>query len=403
MVSVNGKQFDVSNNLNIVLNKALKDNTLNESEVKEIIDNAISTNDKLFIQEMRQLTESNVPISLNLDEPSNFNIYESLDHVLHELPSNVYVNGNSFSVSKNLKSILEQSLSDNKLNLSEVQNIIQNASTPEEKLLLEELKNNISNNIPLNIDFSTDFNNDYDLPELPSLPEIPASKVDDIKLEPIPYTENNPTTKAVDNRTLDSVITNLKRFAGNPNMLGKEIEKAIQNKDIRNALIKSFNLDSPQNIKSLKAAMYTEAGNGKEDTFGVGAVILNRTLSLNLLNRVNGSNKVYSFDRVIREKNQFQIVRNGRYDRELRSPNGKIDNGVVSNLLNGQVVSPSGKDYSKMYYFQTADQAQFGRKISLSTPNGHLFSYGYDRKALPYVTNNMMTLAQDRPGSRFYT
>lgn len=399
MVSVNGKSFDISSKLDGVLNKALKDNTFNEAEVKEIISSATTYTDSLFIQEMENLSEKNIPISLDLDKPEqNFNLYDSLNHIENDAISNVFVNGNSFNVSQNLKNILEKSLSDNKLNLEEVQNIIKNCSSPEEKLLLEELRNNIVNNIPLNIEFNVE-----QVPEMETLPDLGIVPRDPIDLTSPPLSLMNPSemspVQQSSNIVLSNLISKLKNYSGNS--LGKEIEKAIQNKDVRNSLIKSFNLDSPQNIKSLKAAMYTEAGNGKEDTFGVGAVILNRTLSLNLLNLINGSNKIYSIDRVVREKNQFQIVRNGRYDRELRSNQGKIDSGIVNNLLNGHVISPAGKDYSKMYYFQTADQAQYGRKISLSTPNGHLFSYGYDKKALPYVTNNMMAYNQDKAGSRF--
>lgn len=399
MVSVNGKSFDISSKLDSVLNKALKDNTFNEAEVKEIISSATTYTDSLFIQEMENLSEKNIPISLDLDKPEqNFNLYDSLNHIENDAISNVFVNGNSFNVSQNLKNILEKSLSDNKLNLEEVQNIIKNCSSPEEKLLLEELRNNIANNIPLNIEFNVE-----QVPEMETLPDLGIVPRDPIDLTSPPLSLMNPSemspVQQSSNIVLSNLISKLKSYSGNS--LGKEIEKAIQNKDVRNSLIKSFNLDSPQNIKSLKAAMYTEAGNGKEDTFGVGAVILNRTLSLNLLNLVNGSNKIYSIDRVVREKNQFQIVRNGRYDRELRSNQGKIDSGIVNNLLNGHIISPAGKDYSKMYYFQTADQAQYGRKISLSTPNGHLFSYGYDKKALPYVTNNMMAYNQDKAGSRF--
>ena len=189
----------------------------------------------------------------------------------------------------------------------------------------------------------------------------------------------------------------LNKLKAEPSKLGVKIEKELQNEGNREALVSYFGLDSEENVKNLKAALFTEAGEGTEDTFAVGAVILNRALSANMKNEVDGDPERFSLDRIIREKNQFQIVRHGQYDKERSNPIGQIDNTVVESLMKGGSKDPvKGKNYSNMYFFQMPDQKRFGSKIAFTTPNGHLFSHGFDSKNRPYVDGNLLGLAPDQ-------
>lgn len=43
-----------------------------------------------------------------------------------------------------------------------------------------------------------------------------------------------------------------------------------------------------------------------------------------------------------------------------------------------------------MYYFQLSGLTTHGRIVSHKTPNGHIFSHGYDKRNLSYINNNLL-------------
>lgn len=208
----------------------------------------------------------------------------------------------------------------------------------------------------------------------------------------------------------ESMISDLKvKSGGSESKLAKEVEKILkqsphENKEVveqrRSDFVKYFNLDSPENFNALTSAMITEAGmfdSKDEDNFAVGTVIMNRVLSANIFEKASDSGKKYSIDRVIREKSQFQIVTNNKYDLELSTGNDRFlydNSNLAKDILKGKFKDPKkGKDYSNMYYFQVQGLPTHGRVISHKTPNGHVFSHGYDKKNLTYPDNNMLSLA----------
>lgn len=213
-------------------------------------------------------------------------------------------------------------------------------------------------------------------------------------------------------RRAEGMISDLK-LKNDPNSpkLAKEVEKLLKQspgekqevvEQRRSDFVKYFNLDSPENFNHFTASMITEAGmydSKKEDNFAVGTVIMNRVLSANIFEKASDSGKSYSIDRVIREKNQFQIVSDGRYDKELKTgeDRGVFDNSdLAKDILNGKFKDPEkGRDYSNMYYFQVSGLTTHGRTVSYKTPNGHVFSHGYDRKNATYPDNNLLSLSAD--------
>lgn len=210
----------------------------------------------------------------------------------------------------------------------------------------------------------------------------------------------------------EKMISELKlKTEPNSPKLAKEVEKLLKQspgekqevvEQRRGDFIKYFNLDSPENLNHFTASMITEAGmydSKEEDNFAVGTVIMNRVLSANIFEKASDSGKEYSIDRVVREKNQFQIVSDGRYDKELKTgeDRGVFDNSdLAKDILNGKFKDPiKGRDYSNMYYFQVSGLTTHGRTVSYKTPNGHVFSHGYDKKNATYPDNNLLSLAPD--------
>lgn len=206
----------------------------------------------------------------------------------------------------------------------------------------------------------------------------------------------------------ENMISDLKvKSAGSKSKLAKEVEKILkqsphENQEVveqrRSDFVKYFNLDSSENLNHLTASMVTEAGmydSRTEDNFAVGSVIMNRVLSVNIFEKASDSEKNYSVDRVVREKRQFQIVSDGRYDKELKSGDDRVlfdNSNIAKDILNGKFKDPKkGKDYSNMYYFQVSGLETHGRVVSHKTPNGHIFSHGYSKKNLPYVNNNLLS------------
>lgn len=208
------------------------------------------------------------------------------------------------------------------------------------------------------------------------------------------------------------MISELKE-KGEPNSpkLAKEVEKILKQspgekqevvEQRRSDFVKYFNLDSSESLNHFTSSMITEAGmydSKKEDNFAVGTVIMNRVLSANLFEKASDSGKSYSIDRVVREKNQFQIVSDGRYDKEVKTGEDRavFDNSdIAKDILDGKFKDPEkGRDYSNMYYFQVSGLTTHGRTVSYKTPNGHIFSHGYDRKNATYPDNNLLSLGAD--------
>lgn len=218
------------------------------------------------------------------------------------------------------------------------------------------------------------------------------------------------TDRQVSIQRAENMISDLKlKSGGSESKLAKEVEKILkqsphENQEIveqrRSDFVNYFNLDSAENFNALTSAMITEAGmfdSRDEDNFAVGTVIMNRVLSANIFEKASDSGKKYSVDRVIREKSQFQIVTNNRYDLELSTGNDRFlydNSNLAKDILKGKFKDPEkGKDYSNMYYFQVQGLPTHGRVISYKTPNGHVFSHGYDKKNLTYPNNNMLSLA----------
>lgn len=296
------------------------------------------------------------------------------------------------NISNNFQTKLKEvSKSDNIITKEELSELTSLAVNQNEKDLLDNISSLGTANPSINL-----LDNDEIITTKISQP----LKLNDNVEEQEEVSASTPTAKVSSSDKADlkaRAETILNKLKADPSSLGLKIEKELQTEGNREALISYFGLDSEENVKNLKAALFTEAGEGKEDTFAVGAVIINRALSANMKNEVDGDPERFSLDRVIREKNQFQIVRHGQYDKERNNPVGQIDNTVIESLMKGGSKDPvKGKNYSNMYFFQTNDQKKYGRKISFTTPNGHVFSHGFDSKNRPYVEGNMLGLPPDQ-------